>query len=252
MRAFYRAGRQAEALELYRETRETLLGELGLEPGPALRGLEQAILRQDMSLARPARPPQPAPPAAAAPLAIAEARKTVTVLFADVTDSTGLADRLDPEVLRNVLGRYFDVGSQAITRHGGFVEKFVGDALMAVFGVPELHEDDALRAVRAADELRRNVAELDAQLERELGVRLRVRVGVNTGEVVVGDPADGHALVSGESVITAARLEQVAAPGDVLLGEATVRLVANAVQVESLPAREVKGKRGSRGRVEAR
>ena len=237
MLALYRAGRQAEALELYRDTRQTFLDELGLEPGPALRGLEQAILRQDPSLA-PARAPQPVRAPVPPAQELVEARKTVTILFADVADSAGLADQLDPEALRNILARYFEVGSQAVARHGGVVEKFVGAALMAVFGVPELHEDDALRAVRAADDLRRNVAGLDTELERELGIRLQVRVGVNTGEVIVADADHRQVFASGEPVITAARLEQTAAPGEVLLGEPTVRLVAGAVEVESLPARK--------------
>jgi class 3 adenylate cyclase len=248
MLALYRAGRQAEALELYRDTREMLLDELGLEPGPPLRALEQAILRQDSSLARPTRVavplagPEPAGGSAPALPAGEDVRKTVTVVFADFADSTGLAERLDPEALRTVLRRYFEVGSKAVTRHGGLAATFVGDVLMAVFGVPELHEDDALRAVRAAHDLCGDVATLDTELERDLGIRLRVRVGISTGEVVVGDAAEGLALVSGEPVISAARLEQIAAPGEVLLAEATLRLVAAAVDVAPLPPRELKGK----------
>jgi class 3 adenylate cyclase/tetratricopeptide (TPR) repeat protein len=245
MLALYRAGRQAEALDLYRTTRRMLLDELGLEPGPGLRGLEQAILRHDPSLTQPARPARRARAAAAARPRIAQARKTVTVLFADVADSTGLAEQLDPEALRHVLGRYFEVGSEAVAHHCGSVEKFVGDALMAVFGVPEVHEDDALRAVRAAEELRARVAALDTELARGFGVRLEVRVGLNTGEVVVGDGAEGEALVTGEPVITAARLGQAAGPGEVLLGEPTLRLVASAVEVEPLAPRTLKGKRDS-------
>lgn len=243
MLALYRAGRQAEALDIYRTTRGMLLDELGLEPGPGLRGLEQAILRHDPSLTQPARAERRALVAAAARPRMAQARKTVTVLFADVADSTGLAEQLDPEALRHVLARYFEVGSEAVAHHGGSVEKFVGDALMAVFGVPEVHEDDALRAVRAAEELRARVAALDTELAPEFGVRLEVRVGLNTGEVVVGDGAEGQALVTGEPVITAARLEQAAASGEVLLGEQTLRLVASAVEVEPLAPRKLKGKR---------
>ena len=153
-------------------------------------------------------------------------RKTVTVLFCDVTGSTARAERLDPEATRAVMARYFDTARAAIERHGGTVEKFIGDAVMAVFGVPQLHEDDALRAVRAAIELRD-------------GVELDVRIGVNTGQVVTGT---GDTLVTGDAVNVAARLEQAAGPGEVLVGGATYRLVRDAVEAELLPPLEAKGK----------
>ena len=121
-----------------------------------------------------------------------EVRKTVTVLFSDVTGSTSLGELLDPESLRNVLSRYFDLARTVVQRHGGTVEKFIGDAVMAVFGVPAAHEDDALRAVRAATEVRENLAALNEELERESGVRLQTRIGVNSGEVVAGDPSSGQ------------------------------------------------------------
>jgi class 3 adenylate cyclase len=117
-----------------------------------------------------------------------ETRKTVTVVFCDVTGSTALGEKLDPESLRRVMGRYFDEMRIVVERHEGTVEKFIGDAVMAVFGIPMLHEDDALRAVRAAAEMRSRLEELNAELERDWGVRIRVRTGVNTGEVVAGDP----------------------------------------------------------------
>src|SRR5512141_83225 len=113
-----------------------------------------------------------------------ERRKTVTLLFADVTGSTALGERLDPEALRRVMGRYFDEMAAVIERHGGTVEKFIGDAVMAVFGIPQLHEDDALRAVRAADGMRAALERLNLDLERDHGVGLAARTGVNTGEVV--------------------------------------------------------------------
>jgi len=116
----------------------------------------------------------------------------VTVLFSDVTGSTSLGELLDPESLRNVLSRYFDLARTVVQRHGGTVEKFIGDAVMAVFGVPAAHEDDALRAVRAATEVRENLAALNEELERESGVRLQTRIGVNSGEVVAGDPSSGQ------------------------------------------------------------
>src|SRR5688500_16938130 len=116
-----------------------------------------------------------------------EVRKTVTVVFADVTGSTALGERLDPESLRRVLSRCFDELTAIVQRHGGTVEKFIGDAIMAVFGVPLVHEDDALRAVRAAAGMRDRAAQLAAEIETELGARVDFRIGVNTGEVVAGE-----------------------------------------------------------------
>jgi class 3 adenylate cyclase/tetratricopeptide (TPR) repeat protein len=155
-----------------------------------------------------------------------EQRKVVTVLFCDVAGSTALGERLDPEALRELMSSYFEVARTAIERHGGTLEKFIGDAVMAVFGVPTVREDDALRAVRAADELRQ-------------AVEVDVRIGVNTGEVVTGT---GDTLVTGDAVNVAARLEQAADSGEVLLGEATYRLVRGAVDVELLPPLAAKGK----------
>jgi class 3 adenylate cyclase/tetratricopeptide (TPR) repeat protein len=148
-----------------------------------------------------------------------DVRKVVTVLFADVVGSTALGEQRDPEAVRALMSEYFESARSVIERHGGTVEKFIGDAVMAVFGVPQAHEDDALRAVRAADELRESLAAGDVQ----------VRVGVNTGEVVAGE---GGTLITGDAVNVAARLEQAAAPGEVLLGTETLRLVRDAVRVE--------------------
>jgi len=164
----------------------------------------------------------------------------VTVVFCDVTGSTAMGERLDPESLRRVMSRYFAEMRTALERHGGTVEKFIGDAVMAVFGVPAIHEDDALRAVRAAAEMREVLGVLNKELERDHGVSLLVRIGVNTGEVVAGDRSD--TLVTGDAVNVAARLEQAAEPGTVLIGEETFRLVRDAVAVEPVPPLEVKGK----------
>jgi class 3 adenylate cyclase/tetratricopeptide (TPR) repeat protein len=180
--------------------------------------------------------------ACAAPLAAEparESRKTVTVLFCDVTGSTALGERIDPESLRNVMARYFETAKEAIERHGGTVEKFIGDAVMAVFGVPVLHEDDALRAVRAADDLRRALVPLNEELEERFQTRLQLRTGVNTGEVVTGTE---ERLATGDAVNVAARLEQAAQPGEILLGEETLRLVRGAVEVEPVAPVEAKGK----------
>jgi class 3 adenylate cyclase len=237
MLALYRAGRQVEALEAYRRSRETLVEELGIDPSPELQRLEQAILRQDSELDLEAPPrrrlPTPAP----------DRRKTVTILFADLVESTELGAQLDPEVLRGVLDRYFELVRATVERHGGIVEKFIGDAAMAAFGIPMLHEDDALRAVRAASELLEALAELNAKLEH--GVALQVRVGVNTGEVLAADPGTGEPFATGAPVNLAMRLEQAALPGEILLGEPTYRLVRHAIEAEAVEPVEA----GSLGRV---
>ncbi len=165
-------------------------------------------------------------PAASAPR---EQRKTVTVLFCDVTGSTALAESTDPEALRALLARYFERMKTIVEAHGGSVEKFIGDAVMAVFGVPHVHEDDALRAVRAAAEMRDALPEL----------ALQARIGVNTGEVVTGT---AERLATGDAVNVAARLEQAAAPGDILIGEQTFRLVHGSVEAEPVDPLSVKGK----------
>jgi len=161
--------------------------------------------------------------------AAAVTRKTVTVLFCDLAESTRLGEQLDPESLRSLMSRWHEAMRAAIERHEGMVEKFIGDAVMAVFGLPQVHEDDALRAVRAALDMQEAVAEVD----------LRIRIGINTGEVVAGD---GETLVTGDAVNTAKRLEEAAAPGEVLIGAATKGLVENAVTVEAAEPVLARGK----------
>src|SRR5215469_7480193 len=161
----------------------------------------------------------------ARPVAAEEVRKTVTIVFCDLKGSTSLGERLDSESLREVLSVYFAAMSQVLERHGGTVEKYIGDAIMAVFGLPRVHEDDALRAVNAAAEMRERLAILNEELEHRWGVRIGNRTGVHTGEVVAGDPTTGQRLVTGDTVNTAARLEQAAPTNEVLLGESTYRLV---------------------------
>ncbi len=181
-----------------------------------------------------------------APLAPAvpaqEVRKLVTILFCDLKGSTSLGEQLDSESLRETMSRYFDAMSASITRHGGTIEKFIGDAVMAVFGLPRVHEDDALRAVRAARGMQEALAGLNEGLERTYGVTLANRIGVNTGEVVAGDSTTGQRLVTGDPVNTAARLEQAAGSCEVLLGELTYRLVREHVEVEAVEPLELKGK----------
>jgi class 3 adenylate cyclase/tetratricopeptide (TPR) repeat protein len=169
-------------------------------------------------------------------------RKTVTIIFVDVADSTRLGAELDPEPLRKLMLRYFERVAYALHRHGGSVEKFIGDAVMAVFGVPVVHEDDALRAVRAAVEAREAIVELNEELERERGFRIEISTGVNTGEVFTGEGVETYTLVTGDAVNVAARLQQAAGRGEILIGDATRRLVRDAVVVEPLDPLTLRGK----------
>ena len=171
----------------------------------------------------------------------AAARKTVSVLFCDLAESTALGERLDPEPLRELMGRWYEEMQAALERHGGTVEKFVGDAVMAVFGLPQAHEDDALRAVRAALEMQSAIGRLNSSLaEREMP-ELRIRIGINTGEVVTGDGV--ATLATGDAVNTAKRLEEAAGGGDILIGSVTERLVRHATRLEAVSPVEAKGKR---------
>ena len=247
--ALYRSGRQAEALDAFQDARRTLVDELGIEPSPALARLERAILVQDPSLDAPPAPAhvdvpsgEVPPPAPAAFSESRETRKVVTAVFVDIAESTALGEELDPERLRRLMLRYFDAVSAAIRRHGGTIEKFIGDAVLAVFGIPVLHEDDALRAVRAAIDVRAAVRELADELERDFGVRLRIRTGIDTGEVVASDPSEGQTFVAGNAVNVAARLQQAAAVGEILIGEKTYALVRDAARVEQLAELAVRGK----------
>ena len=158
---------------------------------------------------------------------MAGARRTVTVLFADVTDSTSLGEQLDPEAVRRLMTHWFDEARTIIERHGGTVEKFIGDAVMAVFGFPTVHEDDALRALRAAVELR----------DADVGVPLRI--GVNTGGVIAGE---GETIVTGDAVNVAARLQQAAEPNGILIGATTYALAPAAADVEPVEPLDLKGK----------
>jgi class 3 adenylate cyclase len=173
--------------------------------------------------------------------AAAATRRTVTVLFCDLAESTVLGEHLDPESLRALLADWYDAMRTPIEGHGGTVEKFIGDAVMAVFGVPQVHEDDALRAVRAALEMREALVRLNDALARAGRPPLSIRIGINSGEVVTGDGST--TLVTGDAVNTAKRLEQAAAADEILIGETTRRLVDNATELEPVPAVAAKGKR---------
>ena len=147
---------------------------------------------------------------------------------------------MDAERLRGVMNRYFEGMKAVIERHGGTVEKFIGDAVMAIFGIPQVHEEDALRAVRAALEMRATLGRLNQEFERDWGVTIRVRCGINTGEVATG--SDGGSLALGDAVNVAARLEQAAPADEILLGPETYRLVQGSVEVEELEPLALKGK----------
>jgi class 3 adenylate cyclase len=173
---------------------------------------------------------------------VEEVRKTVTIVFSDLVGSTSLGERLDSEVLREVMTRYFSEMRRVLERHGGIVEKYIGDAIMAVFGLPRVREDDALRAVRAAAEMGNTLVVLNQELEERWGVQLMHRIGVNTGEVVAGDASTRQRLVTGDAVNVAARLEQAAPAGEVLLGETTRRLVRDRAELQALEPLPLKGK----------
>jgi class 3 adenylate cyclase/tetratricopeptide (TPR) repeat protein len=171
-----------------------------------------------------------------------EARKLVTVVFADLAGSTALGEALDSESLRALMTRYFEEMRGVLELHGGVVEKFIGDAVMAVFGLPVVREHDAHRAVRAAEEMRVALSRLNDELDAGWGVRLAARIGVNTGEVVAGDTESGQRLVTGDAVNVAARLEQAAGEMEIFLGPLTYRLVRDEIEAEPVEPLALKGK----------
>jgi class 3 adenylate cyclase/tetratricopeptide (TPR) repeat protein len=175
---------------------------------------------------------------------VPQLRRSISIIFADLVGSTVLGESMDAEALRYVTSRYFETMRAAVERHGGTVEKFIGDAVVALFGVPRVREDDALRAVRAAADMRASLAALNEELQRDLAVRLQVRIGVNTGEVIVGEHRAGGSPATGDAVNVAARLEQAAGPGEVLMGGSTHRLVRDQVTAEPVEPMTLKGKAG--------
>src|SRR5436853_4835414 len=168
-------------------------------------------------------------------------RRTVTILFSDIVGSTALGERLDTETLSRVMGEYFAAVKPAVERHGGTLAKFIGDAVMAVFGLTRLHEDDALRAVRAAVEMQRALAELNRELERRYGLMLSARTGINTGPVAGEGLTPDRNFVAGDTANTAARLRSSAGAGEILLGEATCRLVRACVSGQVRPPLALSG-----------
>ena len=245
MLALYRTGRQTDALEVYRETRTRLADELGLEPSAELRNLERRMLAHDPDL-EPARSELPPTAARVAPPARREpvrARRPVTVVFADVVDSVTLGEFFDPESVHRILERYSEIALEIVERHEGEIEKFIGDAVVGFFGLTKLHEDDALRAIRAAVELRDAVMVFRDELVEAGGIEFSISIGVNSGDVFVGGGAGRDTFATGDSVNVAARLEQRAEAWEILLGDRTYRLVEGAVRVEPLEPLKVKGRR---------
>jgi len=171
-----------------------------------------------------------------------ESRKTVTIVFADPKPSMLNGERPSAEALRDVMSRYFEAMRQSLEQHGGTVEKFIGDAVMAVFGLPVRHEDDALRAVRGAAAMQAALPALNEAFRARWGLELRNHIGVNSGEVIAGDASLGQRLVTGDAVNTAARLEQAAGPQEIILGDLTYRLARDEIEVEPIAPLTLKGK----------
>jgi class 3 adenylate cyclase len=168
----------------------------------------------------------------------AEERKIVTVLFADVVGSTRIASIIDPEQLRGQMARFFEIAREEIRRYGGTVEKFIGDAVMAVFGLPVVHEDDPERAARSAAAIRARVS-----AEADRGTLPQVRMGFYTGEVIANPKAtaQGELLVTGEAVNLAARLQQHAEPGQILIGERAMQTLRHVARLRPIAPLTVKG-----------
>jgi DNA-binding SARP family transcriptional activator len=225
MLALYRAGRQAEALTAYQEARRALVEELGIEPSPSLVELERSILRQDAELAAPEAPAATASEEPARPAGLPQTRKTVSVLCCELTGLETLEAELDPEALGAITSRCAAAVSTVLADHGASVERFLGDALMGLFGVPNVHEDDHLRAVHAALAARVAVAAVSRELSLPDSAALDVRAAVESGEVIAGRQGG---QVAGAAVGAATRLVHEAAPGELLLGAGARRLLGDA------------------------
>ena len=249
MLALYRSGRQAEALETYRETRQTMLDELGIDPGPALQELERAVLRQDAALAAPTPAPRPpeAPMASAPsePLQLADEVRPVTILFADIVGSTALGERLAPEETKALVGECVTIMSRAVEEYGGTVQAYQGDGICAYFGVPRAHENDPERAALAGLRILGLMDEYTGDIERAWGIQgFSVRVGINSGRAAVGlvGASEPQAVALGDATNVAARVQAAAGPGSVLVGESTARRLAHRFMLEPLGEIEVKGR----------
>lgn len=254
MLALYRSGRQADALESYRAFRRLASDELGLEPGPELRELEQAILRQDASL----HPAEGSAPKSVAQTAVETARtapapprqredehRPVTALFADIVGSTALGERLAPDEVAVLVGECVTMMSRAVEDYGGTVQAFEGDGICAYFGVPAAHEDDAERAALAALRILDAVRGYAHDVERAWEISgFAVRVGISTGPAAVGFVGAMHrqAVALGDSTNVAARLQAAAEPGTIFINDSTAHLLDTRFALEPLDDIGVKGR----------
>ncbi len=255
MVALYRSGRHADALETYRAYRQLLDEELGLEPNPELRRLEQAILRQDDSLGPIARlaPAASTKPesvvertaSTASPRTIEDERRPVTILFADIVGSTALGERLEPDEAKVLVGECVTMMSRAVDEYGGTVQAYQGDGICAYFGVPTAHEDDPERAARTALRILEVVEGYARDIEAAWGISgFAVRVGVNSGPAAVGlvGSADPQAVALGDATNVAARLQAAAEPGSILVGHVTARRLEHRFELGPSVEVTVKGR----------
>ena len=255
MVALYRSGRHAEALETYRGFRRLLSVELGLEPNPELRSLEQAILNQDASLGPVAALAPPAVVGAVgtqaprvpldAPRTMEDERRPVTVLFADIVGSTSLGERLQPDEVKVLVGECVTMMSRAVDEYGGIVQAYEGDGICAYFGVPAAHEDDPERAARTALRIHEVVQGYARDIESAWKISgFSVRIGINSGPAAVGlvGAVDPQAVALGDSTNVAARLQSAAEPGTILLGPLTARRLAHRFVLEPVGEISVKGR----------
>ena len=251
MLALYRSGRQAEALAVYHKTRHLLVEQLGIEPTRELQHLERAILRQDPSLeveprqrAQPGAGPAGGEPTEPPSRETREVRKMVSVVFAELTT---LGRQLDPEAARRPLSSAVATASRVLGRYGATVRKLRGRAVVGMFGVPVVNEDDPVRATQAAVAARASISALNEELTRGWGVRVAVRTAVVTGEVVVRETAAGPEVVAGDAVDDAAHLQQAAAPDEIVVADSTRPFLERIARLEPLEPPPLKGPNGVDG-----